>query len=128
MAQDDKIRTGSGALKKRGPGGKFQPGVSGNPKGRPKTNEEFVDACREGEDLLLRKLMLLGLKGTGNTAVKAIELRLAYGRGRPKVITELTGKDGAPLVNAETAMAALRAAVPLSALPPAPPPKADSEK
>ncbi len=81
----------------RGVGRRFVKGQSGNPKGRPRTNDEFRELARENEDVMLKKLFLLGLKGTGNTAVKAIELRLAYARGRPKVITEVTGKDGQPL-------------------------------
>jgi hypothetical protein len=83
--------------RRRGPGRPFPPGVSGNPKGRPKTNQEFVDIAREGEEALLQKLYLIGLQRSDSTAVRAIELRLAYARGRPKVIAELTGPDGGPL-------------------------------
>lgn len=61
----------------------FEPGVSGNPSGRPKSLANFRLKCQEKTELLLTKLMTVVLSGRGLAQVRAAELILAYAYGRP---------------------------------------------
>ena len=88
------------AKKSRGKGKPFQPGQSGNPGGRPKKINELVDKCQDltGECADVLANILKDEKERTTDRIKAAEIILAYGWGKPKQQTELTGKDGGPLL------------------------------
>lgn len=73
--------------------GRFLPGVSGNPHGRP-TKRSLVEALRDltDADALARELLRRSKKS--DQVLMYIYDRL---EGRPKQATELTGADGGPL-------------------------------
>jgi len=76
--------------------GIFKKGYSGNPNGRPKKKKEFVQYCKEMTEEILKKLIHVIEFGKDTDAIKAIEIVLAYGYGKPdsKSKVELTGADG----------------------------------
>ncbi len=65
----------------RGPNGKFIPGNNANPSGRPKT-ATLAALCREAAPEVVARLLAIA-KGKSIAAVKAAELVLAYGFGKP---------------------------------------------
>lgn len=72
---------------------KFEPGQSGNPGGRPKS-KQLRDLCRAYTAEGVEELRRLALNATGEmTRVKAWELILAYGHGRPMQASEVTIED-----------------------------------
>lgn len=90
----------------RSKAGQFQPGVSGNPNGRPKKIPAFVARIRREEPKLWLELLRIAKgearKGarkrpSDKDVLKALELCFAYSRGRPSSKVELTGKDGGPV-------------------------------
>ena len=62
--------------------GQFAPGVSGNPLGKPKSAKDFEALAREKSPKALDRLMEIG-RGRGVAAVKALEIVVAYGYGKP---------------------------------------------
>jgi hypothetical protein len=76
-------------------GRKWVKGVSGNPGGRPKT-KELEQYAREQGTAAIDRLLEIGRHGRGVSAVRALELVLAYGYGRPKHQVAIT-TSGTPL-------------------------------
>jgi len=80
------------AAKHRPVGHRWQPGQSGNPGGRPKT-KELEQYARTKGPAAIDRLMEIG-KGRGVASVKALELVLAYGYGRPAHAIAITAPGG----------------------------------
>ena len=80
------IRQGTG----RGAATRFKKGVSGNPSGRPAQFPEFRDKCRQHSPEALARLVA-ALGEDGAHSIKAAELILAYGWGRPTQIGDVQG-------------------------------------
>jgi hypothetical protein len=94
--------------------GTFKKGQSGNPAGRPKQREEFVNRARKAVDEyvleawieeVMEKNRVVGYTGKegkveikkkcrGPDWVKASELLAAYGYGKPKQVVEASGPGG----------------------------------
>lgn len=68
--------------------GRFLPGVSGNPAGKPKSLKDFEALCRERTPQAITRLLEIG-KGKGVAAVKALEIIVAYAYGRPATTTSV---------------------------------------
>lgn len=82
----------------RTPEGRFLPGVSGNPGGRPTEYTDFVKLAREvGSPVAFETLVKRCTAEDDRAAVQAALGILAYAWGRPKQAVELTGKDGGPV-------------------------------
>lgn len=78
--------------------GRFPPGISGNPKGRPRRIPKWVAEIRRNEGEYWKELHRLALESENDrTRLEAIKELLAYSRGKPKQGVELTGKDGGPI-------------------------------
>lgn len=77
------------------PGKPFQPGQSGNPGGRPKGTKGFRERCRAfADEEGLNTLIEIAQSPKDKDRLKAVELLLAYGYGKPKQGFELSGEDG----------------------------------
>lgn len=66
--------------------------------GRPKAREDVVDALRavlfaDGDNAIIPALVAKAIKGD----IRAIELCLAYGIGKPTDRVELSGPEGGPI-------------------------------
>lgn len=83
------------------PKGRFQPGKSGNPGGRPKAALNVRDAARAHTELAILTLAEIAGDATAAPAprVAAALGLLDRGWGKPlqETKTELSGPDGAPL-------------------------------
>jgi len=77
----------------------WKKGQSGNPGGRPKRPAALVQACRAFNEEGLRILRNIARKKSNREGdrIRAVELILAYGNGKPKQAVELTGEDGNPI-------------------------------
>jgi hypothetical protein len=106
VSDDAANSTRSGA---RGRGRPFQPGRSGNPSGRPKSEHAFKELAREKSPAVLARMIDLALHGRGQTAVSAGKLVLAYGVGPPVVSVDVTARAGAIDARAQLEAAALAA-------------------
>jgi hypothetical protein len=88
MAKQPRLRSGKDQAPPpppapgRVPTGQFAAGVSGNPGGRPKTNEEFVAAAREISLVALKKLAQIMMSGTGPAQVRAAEIIIERAWGK----------------------------------------------
>ena len=87
------IRQGTG----RGAATRFKKGVSGNPSGRPAQFPEFRDKCRQHSPEALARLVA-ALSEDGAHSIKAAELILAYGWGKPTQVVESEVSGGITLV------------------------------
>ena len=73
-------------------------GQSGNPKGRPPVDRDFVAWCKDvSEHTGQQRLIDQVNDPTSPHHMRALELLLAYAHGRPPQRTELTGEGGGPL-------------------------------
>jgi hypothetical protein len=79
------------------PGRPFKKGVSGNPKGRPKTPKEFKELCFKDGVPKAFECLVNELENLGKDRVKACEILMAYGLGKPSQSLEHSGADGGPL-------------------------------
>lgn len=79
---------------RRSPRGLFLPGAAAGP-GRPPTNKVFRDLARGMSEMVLKKLYSIALKGQGTAAVRAAEVILERGWGRPAL--EVSGPLGGPI-------------------------------
>jgi hypothetical protein len=84
--------TAPGNRRKTG-GGRFAPGQSGNPSGRPRSTRDFTALAQERSPRALDRLEAIA-SGRGMPAVKANELILAYGHGRPTLNVNATNRGG----------------------------------
>jgi hypothetical protein len=96
---DDDDGNGSGRTK----GGRFAPGASGNPGGRPKGFDAFVDLARKKSPVILTKLMTIALQGKGLPAVRACEIIIDRAWGKAPQKLEHGGPDGGPIPISATA-------------------------
>lgn len=78
---------------------KFEKGKSGNPGGRPKRDINLVRACKDfnAEGLRILKNIARKKSHRQNDRIRAVELILAYGNGKPKQGVEISGPDGGPV-------------------------------
>lgn len=77
--------------------GKFLPGESPNPNGRPKVAEEFRARARKAVDDHVIDAWILEVENLGDEWIRASELLAAYGYGKPSQAVELTGAGGGAL-------------------------------
>jgi hypothetical protein len=85
----------AGSSTRAAPGRPFPPGVSGNPSGRSKEIAAVEALARTKSAQAITELMRIA-KGRGMAAVRAIELVLSYGLGRPQHQLQITAR-GTPL-------------------------------
>ena len=77
--------------------GRFQPGQSGNPGGRPKENAEVRDLARQYTEEAIERLAFWMQSDNAKATVSACQAILSRGWGTPMQAVELTGKDGESL-------------------------------
>jgi len=91
---ENRGQTGS----RRGPDGKFLPGGSGNPGGRPKAAHRVIDLARENTELAITTLAAIcSDEGAPASArVAAANHLLDRGWGRPRQSVEVSELDREP--------------------------------
>ena len=67
----------------------FKPGQSGNPSGRPKTPPELMTKVRGASEHCINKAIELVDNKNPMVALRAIELLLAYGYGKPRECVQM---------------------------------------
>jgi hypothetical protein len=73
--------------------GRFGPGNKANPGGRPRTVRDFEALARDRSPQAIDRLMAIA-SGRGMPAVRALEIVLAYGYGRPMQNITANSKGG----------------------------------
>ena len=76
--------------------GRFKPGQTGNPGGRPKVDHRVVDLAREHTELAVKTLAEIcgNSKAAPSSRVAAACALLDRGWGRPRQSVELSGPEG----------------------------------
>ena len=75
----------------------FKKGKSGNPGGRPKGSKGFKERCRAfADDEGLDTLIGIARDSDGKDRLKAVELLLAYGYGKPRQALDIGDGEGGP--------------------------------
>jgi hypothetical protein len=77
--------------------GTFQPGKSGNPKGRPKVRLDLRAAVLDNSGKLFEALMKQAVRGKGTAAVSAALGLIGYAYRKPSQAVELSTPQGRPL-------------------------------
>ncbi len=106
--------------RKRGPGRPFQKGKSGNPSGRPKRDPDLALRAKEMTSKIMDKLEAIVDLDIGKVSepkwlgpiLKACEIVLAYGHGKPVANVHVTRENLAALSDDEL-MAGLPEAIEL---------------
>ncbi len=84
-------------LPQRDASGRFLPGTSPNPGGRPIVSQEFRGRCRDFMDRFgWKHLTAIACDPTDRHHYQALALFAAYGYGQPRQGIELTGEHGGP--------------------------------
>ena len=79
--------------------------LRGRPKGVKNKATEFIKpiAQRHGPDIINKMMNIVRKSKVEANQIKAAELVMAYGYGKPSQAVELSGKDGGPIVSANVA-------------------------
>jgi len=78
--------------------GRWKPGESGNPGGRPAVAKEIRELARQYTDVAIEALRSIALSGKNESArVAAAQALLDRGYGKPKQGLEVSGADGGPI-------------------------------
>lgn len=74
---------------------KWKKGQSGNPTGRPKDTASFRALCRDKTPVGFKRLMAI-IEGSENegVVVKAVQVLIENGHGKPTQTTEVSGPNG----------------------------------
>lgn len=75
----------------------FQPGQSGNPGGRPKGESALKEAARLQTEPSIAVVVAALSDADARVRLKAAEILLDRGWGRPGQAVELSGPDGGPV-------------------------------
>ncbi|HVV50496.1 MAG TPA: DUF5681 domain-containing protein [Polyangia bacterium] len=75
-------------------GGRFAPGVSGNPAGRPRAAKGFTARAKELSLDVLENMAKIAITGRGAAAVAAGALVLSYAEGKPAQTVNLNATRG----------------------------------
>lgn len=80
----------------------WKPGQSGNPGGRPKEEKEVLALARERSKEAIERLVLIMQGPNDKLAMMAAQAILDRAFGKPRQQMELTGEDGAPVLQGIT--------------------------
>lgn len=83
--------------------GRFAPGVSGNPSGRPSGYAEFRALCREHSDKAVATLAARLESEDDHAAISAAKTLLEHGWGKPRQSIDVEGSLTVPTVSLEEA-------------------------
>lgn len=78
--------------------GRFKPGQSGNPSGKPKTDKALVAQWKKMGARAMEIIAELSETGDKKTRLEAAKYLADRAYGKPGQSVELSGKDGGPLV------------------------------